>query len=151
MKVVARSYFDVIGNSDDGLLCEDPSLAVQAAKAECDINNIVKTYMRTGELPGQRQLIYADISEMSDLRDALHMVNDAQQAFMDLPAEVRRHFDNDPVKLVEFAQDPNNYDKAVELGLAVRKEVPAPVTPSAAAPVVTAGSSPAVAPSGQAK
>lgn len=141
MKVVAKSYFDVIGASqDEGLLCEDPSLAVQASKDECDINNIVKKYLRTGELPGQREGIYADLSGFGDLRDMMHAVNEAQQAFMELPAEVRRFFDNDPTKLVEFAQDDRNYDKAVELGLIDKRSSPP-------APAPGAGSSPAPQPS----
>lgn len=139
-KFVARSYFDTVGNSaDDGLKCEDESLTVQASKEECDINVIVAKYLRTGVPPEQRQVIYADLSEIPDLREAIHMVNDAQQAFMELPAEVRREFDNDPVKLVEFAQDPRNLDRAVELGLATRRPE-SPSQPSKAVPGVQPGS-----------
>lgn len=130
---VARGYFDP--KPEDGLSCKDPSLAVQASKDECDINVIVKRYLRTGELPGARQGVYADISHMVGLQDAIHMVADAEQAFLELPAEIRRRFDNDPVKLVAFAQDDRNYDEAVKLGLANPKasppSQPAPTPPAA--------------------
>lgn len=141
--VVAKNYFDVVGASqDEGLKCEDPTLTVQSSKDECDINVIVKRYLRTGELPGVRQGVYADISGLTDLRDAIHMVNDAEQAFMELPAELRREFDNDPTKLVEFAADPRNRDRAIELGLVDPPKKPpfvpgAPAAAPAAAPPVT--------------
>lgn len=115
-----RNYRSTVGNTEEfGIKFEDPSLAVQASREETDINNIVKRYMRTGELPQVRQGVFADISEMVDLRDAIHMVNEANQAFMELPAEVRREFDHDPAKLVEFAQstDPKDREKAIRLGL----------------------------------
>lgn len=122
---VARDYFSDRDDSGD-IKCEDVSRAVQAARDECDINVIVKKYLRTGELPAARQAIYADISSMGNLQDALHMVDAAESAFMELPADVRRYFDNDPVKLVAFAQDPRNQAKAVELGLATWREKDAP-------------------------
>lgn len=104
-----------------GIKFDDKSLAVQASRDECDINTIVKKYLRTGELPGLREGVYADISEMPDLAAAIQMVSDADQAFMALPAEIRRRFDNDPVNLVAFAQDHNNLAEAISLGLAVAK------------------------------
>lgn len=36
---------------------------------------------------------------------------------MELPATLRREFDNDPVKLLAFLQDENNRDRAIQLGL----------------------------------
>lgn len=140
-KVIAKGYFDVVGASqDEGLTCLDPSLAVQAAKEETDINVIIKKYLLTGETPELRQGIYADVSELTDLAEALRQVQEAQEAFMMLPADVRRYFDNDPVKLVAFAQDPANLDKAIELGLAPRKPVS---DPSPAGQAGTAGTEPA--------
>lgn len=144
-KVVAKSYFDVVGASqDEGLKCEDPSLAVQAPKEECDINNIVKRYLRTGELPQVVQGVYADVSQLSDLATAMEIVDQADAAFMALPAEIRREFDNDPRKLVEFAADPSNLERAYELGLAVRPLDAAPPAGQAG----KAGTEPAAAPKG---
>lgn len=116
MRSGARNYRDTVFG-DVGLACEEPSLAVQASKDECDINFIVKKYLRTGILPEVQQGAYLDISDMVDLRGAIEMVRDAEAAFMDLPAEIRRRFDNDPTKLVEFAQDDKNMAEAVKLGL----------------------------------
>ena len=41
----------------------------------------------------------------------------AEEQFGALPANVRREFDNDPGKMLEFIQDPDNYERGVELGL----------------------------------
>lgn len=119
-KVIARGYFDVVGLDQGGLACEDPSLTVQASKDECDINNIVNKYLRTGDIAllGQRQTVYADVSELGDLQDAYGRVMAAEEAFLSLPAEIRREFDNDPIKLVNFCSDPSNLPRAIELGLA---------------------------------
>jgi hypothetical protein len=119
MKVVARGYYDAVGNSaDEGVSCPEPTLTVQSAKEETDINNIINKYLKTGEPPEMRRGIYADISEIGDLREAMEQVQFAHEAFMEFPAEVRAFFDNDPRKLVDFASDPRNLDKAIELGLA---------------------------------
>ena len=102
------------------LKCEDPSLAVQSSKEDTDIKNIVKKYLRTGVLP-QIQTNYADVSKITDLKVSLENVIAAKAAFENLPAEIRRRFDNDPVKLVEFAADAKNTDEAIALGLAIAR------------------------------
>jgi len=124
--VIARSYFDAVGASNVGLDCKDPSKAIQSAKEECDLNVIVKKYLRTGELPNARQSAYIDLSGLPNYQEALNTVIAAEEAFYSLPAEVRREFDNDPTKLVSFVADNKNYAKAVELGLIPRKPLPAP-------------------------
>lgn len=150
MVVKARAFRDV--RESVGINFDDPSKAVQASKEECDINNIVRKYLRTGELPGARQAAYADISEMPNLQDALHMVADAQNAFESLPAEVRRYFDNDPVKLVNFAADKGNLAKARELGLVDPPEAPViDFKVGAAGPAGNGQAAPAVEPPAQPK
>ena len=129
-KLIVRSYR---GERESvGIDFKDPSLAVQASKDECDLNVIIKKYLRTGELPGLRQTVYGDISKIGNLKECLDQAYAAEEAFMALPADIRRHFDNDPVKLVEFASDDSNYDKAVELGLVIPKAKP--VSPSQQVP-----------------
>lgn len=140
--VVAKSYFDVVGASqDDGISCPEKTLAIQSSRDECDINVIVRKYQQTGELPGQRQVLYADISEIGDLRDSLEKVQRAEEAFMALPAEVRQFFDNDPVNLVNFSANEQNYEKALELGLVSPRQQPS--APSAPVQGAKAGTEPA--------
>lgn len=149
---VARSYYDAVGASTVGLDCKDPSKAVQAAKEECDLNVIVKKYLRTGELPKARQGAYIDLVALPDYQVALNTVIAAEEAFYSLPADVRREFDNDPTKLVSFVGDNKNYARALELGLIppkARAGGPASAPGQGAPGGVPASSQPLVEGSGQ--
>jgi len=139
MTVICRSYRSE--RESVGISFPEPSLAVQASKDECDINVIISKYLRTGVLPAARQGIYADISQMKDLQESLHQVNTAMQSFMELPAEIRREFDNDPVKLVEFASNPSNLARARALGLAPPPPEPAPSPKAGTGPAGAIGAS----------
>lgn len=97
----------------------------QSAKAECDINNILKAYRKTGAIahlnrfPAQ----YAEAPSF-DLREALEFLQGATAAFQQLPATVRSEFDNDPASFLEFVHNPANKDELVKMGLAERKPEP---------------------------
>lgn len=106
-----------------------PSLTRQEFADECDINNLMAQYERTGVLNhyNAAQPRYLDVSSVPDLALALQIVDEAKAAFMTLPASVRRDFDNDPVKFVNFAEDPNNIDKLREWKLA--EPLPEPTPP----------------------
>jgi len=101
-----------------GLACFEPSLAQQHARDECDINTIVRRFGLTGELPNNvRVPRYGDFTAVSDYQTAMNMVIEANEAFMQLPAEVRSRFNNDPGALVDFMSDDNNRAEAEKLGL----------------------------------
>lgn len=92
---------------------------------ECDINVLMATYEKTGVLNHFNRATpqFLDVSEIPDLQLAMEVLHNATDAFMTLPAVVRREFDNDAVKFVEYAQDPKNVERMREWGLAR----PAPV------------------------
>lgn len=92
--------------------------AKQAMKDECDVNVIVNRYKRSGMLPSQQLSLaqFFDAPAM-DFREMLEAVDKASEAFRSLPASVRKEFHNDPVRLIEFCQDVDNRDRAIELGL----------------------------------
>ncbi|AXH78034.1 MAG: internal scaffolding protein [Microviridae sp.] len=98
---------------------EEPSKTQQQFKDECDINNIVKKFSTTGEFTHltSKEGRYADFSQITDYRDMLDTVLYAQEAFASLPADVRLRFQNNPAELLEFVQNPKNYDEGVKLGL----------------------------------
>lgn len=113
-----------------GLACpEDDDKAVQSAKDDADINVIVRRFGVTGSMAVPNlQPFYGDFSEVEDYHTALNRVLEADAAFMQLDAQVRKRFDNDPGKLMEFLDDPNNYDEAEKLGLLKPKPIdPAPM------------------------
>lgn len=111
--------YDVNEASDaSSLVCEDPSLAQQHARDECDINTIVRRFGLTGQLPsGVKAPQYGDFTHATDYHSALNAVRAADAAFMELPADVRTRFNNDPGALVDFVSDASNRAEAEKLGL----------------------------------
>ncbi|AZL82952.1 internal scaffolding protein [Apis mellifera associated microvirus 25] len=102
---------------------EEPSKTEQSFQKECDVNEIIRKYMKTGQIThmARNQGSYADVSEIPDLHSAMIQVSQAQQAFDSLPAELRKRFGNSPVAMVEFLQNPKNDEEAIELGLKTKK------------------------------
>lgn len=112
-----------------------PGRTKQSMKDECDINNIVARYKKTGMLShvAKHEGRYADVSEITDFRDAIDRVRSASEFFMGLPAKVRSHFDNDPAAFLDAVQDPSRRGELEELGLV--KVVEKPAEPAVEPPV----------------
>ena len=111
--------YDRDKNSALATICfSKPSLTKQSFRDECDINNILRKFNVTGQLPvGSVQPQYGDFSGITDYQSALNAVMAAQDSFLALPAKVRAKFDNDPALFVEFASDEANKDEMKALGL----------------------------------
>ena len=106
--------------NESGLACEEPSLAQQHFKDECDINNILRQFNITGLLPDTPlSPRYGDFSGIGDYHTALNRVIAAQDEFDALPAQIRARFDNDPAQLIEFMENSENRPEAEKLGLVV--------------------------------
>jgi phage internal scaffolding protein len=118
--------YDTMEASDaSALLCEDPSLAQQHARDESDINTIVKRFGLTGELPsGVRAPTYGDFADATDYHTAMNAVIAANEAFMQLPADIRTRFDNDAGAFVDFVSDDSNRAEAEKLGLVLPTAAP---------------------------
>lgn len=97
----------------------EKSMTDKSFAKDCDVNLIMARFLKGQQIthlaknPGK----YADVSEIPDLSTALNTVTKAQEAFNDLPAQVRKRFGNSPVAMVEFMSDPKNYAEAEKLGL----------------------------------
>lgn len=95
-----------------------PDKAQQQFKQECDINNIIARYKKTGHLPASGRIgRYIDCTQIPDYQQALNTIHQANSAFMELPAKLRLRFDNDPGELLKFLENPENYQEGVDLGL----------------------------------
>lgn len=115
-------------------LNDKPTKTQQNFKEECDINTIVRRFGLTGELPDNiRPPQYVDYEGIFDFQGAMNAVLRAEEAFMQVPAEIRARFNNDPQKYLEFCGDPRNLEEGRKLGLFK----PAPVEPPAPAPAPT--------------
>lgn len=104
------------------------SLTRQEFADECDINLLMAQYEKTGIIPSSMNNNvpqYLDVSDVPDLMHANNVLIEATAAFMALPANVRREFDNDAIQFVKFAQDPENLPQMRTWGLAP----PAPQPP----------------------
>lgn len=122
-------------SQETGLICLDPSLAQQSSKDECDINEIVRRFNLTGQLPeGVSVPQYGDFSEVSDYHTAMNLVKAADAAFMALPAELRARFNNDAGAFVDFASDPANGAELSSFGVAPLADAGGPPKAGGAAP-----------------
>lgn len=99
-----RSTFETTGES----------LTHQSERTRADINNIVK---RGVALPDLNQMTFGDFSDGATFNDVQDAVARAKSSFQLLPAELRDRFQNDPSKVIDFINDPENADEAAELGL----------------------------------
>ncbi len=94
------------------------SMTKQSFAQESEINNIMAKYEKTGVIDHvKNNAFYADMPAGLEYQMALQMTIDAEVAFNSLPANVRREFDNDPFKFLEFVEDPDNVERMAELGL----------------------------------
>lgn len=98
---------------------DEPSMTQQHLKDQCDVNKILLKHYQTGIIThtNQAQGQSGDFSRFQDFRSNLEMVTNAMNQFNALPSQLRKRFANDPSNLMDFLQDPNNYDEAVKLGL----------------------------------
>lgn len=106
------------GPVEDGIRC-GKGATKQSFKDECDVNNILAKYQKTGLLThySNANPRFGDFSSVPDYRSSLDLVRKAQEYFMELPAALRGRFKNDPAVLLEFVADSRNKQEAIELGL----------------------------------
>lgn len=115
------------GQRDD-LTKFEPSRTRQEFADECDINTIMAQYERSGAISHVNKAtpMYLDTTGYPDLQASMDLFREASLAFAALPAVVRREFDNDPQKFVDFASEAENLPRMREWGLAPPEVVPEP-------------------------
>lgn len=99
----------------------------QEDAASADVNKVLERAMRGAvELPGPiTEQVFADVSQVTDFRDAMDRVTRANEAFRQLPATVRREFDNDPALFLDAFQSEEGVRKLDELGVVKIRDVAA--------------------------
>lgn len=126
-KVFVRNPYNydmALASEESGLLFKDPSLTQQHMKDECDINILVERFGVTGQFPTTPlEPTYGDFSGVSDYHSALNAIRASDEAFMALPAKIRAKFDHDPNALLNFLQNEENRDEAIQIGLIDGKPV----------------------------
>lgn len=89
----------------------------------------MKRYTHTGILSStkgtERKPIFGDFTKQKDYQASLNTVILAEEAFSELPAKIRRRFDDKPSEFLKFMENPENFEEAKELNLiTVTKTVP---------------------------
>lgn len=96
-----------------------PGLVKASMQDECDINNIVKKYLRTGTVNHMSRYggRYGDFDPLT-FHEAMNIVRQGEEMFDALPAKLRRRFQGSPEAFLEYVQNPENIPEMRELGLA---------------------------------
>lgn len=104
---------------DPAIEFTEPSMTEQHFKDECDINNIVARYEATGVMPsGSAEPLFGDFEKFpTDLLSSRKFFDEAESRFMELPANVRKEFNNSPLELLAALQDSSNRQRFIDLGL----------------------------------
>lgn len=115
--------------SERDLSCELPSLTDQQFKDDADINILCARYRERGyyynplapmrEKPRMPQ--FGDFSALPDIHTALKTVEQANEMFMRLPAEIREACGHDPAQFLALEKNPQMQELLKKYGLAGSK------------------------------
>lgn len=112
----------------DGADWKEHTVTQQQFAEEVDINTIIERFGLGYELPEAFKIpLSGDFADARDYQSTLNLQIEARNAFMTLPAALREEFANDPARLIQFIENPENKERAAKLGLL--KEPPKPVEP----------------------
>lgn len=136
VKIRVPFKYDADAVSLANALCTpEPTRTQQQYKDEVDINTIAKNFGLTGRLPENvRMPTYGDFSDVDDYQSAINAARWAEHSFMQMPANVRERFQNDPQAFLAFCSDAANRDEAIKLGLVAAPPVSAQTPPPPEAP-----------------
>lgn len=100
----------------------------QSHKAEVDINNIVKRHGMDliQKVARLQEWTYDDVAG-NDFQESMNAIIKARDTFAAVPSEIRKQFDNDPAKFMDFVHNPENQENLVQMGLAIAPEVIQPI------------------------
>lgn len=93
-----------------------PSLTVQSMSEETDLNIMLTRFGVIPKMPDNVRLpTYGDFSGVDDYASAMQAILDAQENFLELPADVRARFENNPQKLLDFVCVPENREEVKKI------------------------------------
>ncbi len=120
MKFIIRKKYEPTESTAQNT--DSKSLTQQQFQAECDVNTIMAKYRKTNMIThlNNRQGNYGDFTNAQEYQDSLNRIQEAQEAFESIPAEVRFRFNNDPARLIDFLSKPENNEEAIKLGLRMK-------------------------------
>lgn len=118
---------------ESGLDCSNlPDLTVQSDKDDADINVLVRRFGVTGTMPQNvRAPLVGDFTGVTDFQTAMNAVNQANDSFLQMPAELRAKLGHDPARFVDWCADDKNREEMKKYGLLMPGDDPVvpPVVP----------------------
>lgn len=122
-----------------------PSKTDPSQARDTDINYLMERY-KPDELANyiaarnmnRQEIVGHDFSQEPDLQGAKNAVYRMEQAFLELPEEIRRQFES-PLAFFKFIDNPANEEKMLKMGILTKKQVDKvkAVDPTAAQSTVT--------------
>lgn len=137
-KPLSNDYQHVITKRANGsrrvqFISDAPSSTDQSFKNDCDINSMVKRFIKAqfGAGPNAKKMFEQWLMSTSngqvdeniaidhriDYQDAIQHIQRADALFMDMPSDIRKRFNNDPGAFLNFAMDPKNRAELATMGL----------------------------------
>ncbi|ETN78179.1 hypothetical protein NECAME_18238 [Necator americanus] len=106
--------------------CDEPKITDQSDTPMTEINNIMKQYVQTGMLPGtsNHEMHFANDYERPEDYQILNAHRNAVENFELLPLKLRNELNNDYRNFETWINDPDNTERAIKLGLLVKKNSP---------------------------
>lgn len=100
--------------------------AKQEFKDDADINSIMRKFQVTGAIDhvANYQGEYGFASPLN-LHESMNIITRANSMFEALPSSLRNKFHNDAKQFLEYVQNPDNYEEAKKLGIALSNEAQA--------------------------
>jgi len=127
---------------------KDEKITKDSFKDECDINNIIKRFLRGETIPAFVPGVFADVSHYGDYREMRQQMREADEYFETLPAEIRERFNNSTAELLDAVADPNRKEELQQLGL-FPPELPSDAPGATPPPPPTASPAPPTGAGGQ--
>ena len=103
-------------------LNDQPSMTIQSAADETDINVMMSRYQKTGSFHGSTNIPsvrpqFGDFVDVPEYQNAMNILVQAHDQFASLPANIRDRFGNSPENYLAFLSDSSNKEEAIKLGL----------------------------------
>lgn len=105
-------------------IIEGESLTQQHMAAETDINNMINRYRKGGTINLNSKPATWGVAQSEDFQTMQNMVTDMHTKFNNLPARLRSKFQNSPYQFLRWLENPENAEKAIQLGLVERPSAP---------------------------
>lgn len=95
----------------------DDGLTKQSFKDSADINKILAKAQRGESIAhlAKHGATYADFSDIEDLMTAHERLKRGEEIFEELPAEVKREFNQSPLEFFKFVNDPSREGRLHEV------------------------------------